>query len=308
MNAAARLTAFGAGLIVAFSATYAAAAAFAPDRDTTPSPMPHDMGHHTTATQELPAGLSLGRDGYVLSPVTAPDTVGRPGQLSFSIVASSGLPLRDFRATHHKALHLVVLRSDGSHFAHVHPTLDPATGVWSAPWQWNAAGTYRVFADFQAADLDNAPAVTLSRTVDVAGDFTPAPDAAVRRVDEVDGFTVALQGDPSAGESSMVTATVTRGGLPVTALEPYLGAFGHLVALREGDLAFLHMHPMGAEPTAGHQGGPQVPFMAEVPTAGRYLLYLDFQVGGQVHTAHFVLDAAAPQQSAAMSPHPQHRR
>ena len=31
--------------------------------------------------------------------------------------------------------------------------------------------------------------------------------------------------------------------------------------------------------------------MAEAPTAGRYLLYLDFQVDGQVHTATFATTA-----------------
>ena len=30
-------------------------------------------------------------------------------------------------------------------------------------------------------------------------------------------------------------------------MEPYLGAKGHLVALREGDLAYLHIHPEGGE-------------------------------------------------------------
>jgi hypothetical protein len=32
--------------------------------------------------------------------------------------------------------------------------------------------------------------------------------------------------------------------------------------------------------------------MAEVPTPGRYLLYLDFRVDGRVHSAPFVVDVA----------------
>ena len=48
----------------------------------------------------------------------------------------------------------------------------------------------------------------------------------------------------------------------MTDLQPYLGADGHLVALREGDLAFLHVHPEeGAEPG-------QIRFAAEFPSAG----------------------------------------
>ena len=95
-----------------------------------------------------------------------------------------------------------------------------------------------------------------------------------------------------AGSPTELTVTVTKDGKPVTTLQPYLGAFGHLVALRDGDLAYLHVHPEGDEPKPGQNGGPQVKFATDVPTAGRYLLYLDFQVDGQVHTAEFVVDAA----------------
>src|SRR5699024_11976515 len=82
-------------------------------------------------------------------------------------------------------------------------------------------------------------------------------------------------------------------GAPVSELEPYLGAFGHLVALRDGDLAYLHVHPHGEVPAAGETSGPDIVFEATAPTSGRDLLYLDFQVAGQVHTAPLVL-AASP--------------
>ena len=112
-----------------------------------------------------------------------------------------------------------------------------------------------------------------------------------RRLNKLDGVTatvggyeVTLDGELEPGESSAVTATVTRDGEPVTDLEPYLGSYGHLVALREGDLAYLHVHPEDAGP------GPEVPFVAEVPSAGRYRLFLDFQHAGVVRTAAFTLE------------------
>jgi hypothetical protein len=82
------------------------------------------------------------------------------------------------------------------------------------------------------------------------------------------------EGASRAGAESELGFTVTRDGRPV-AVQDYLGAKGHLVALRQGDLAFLHVHP----------DEDSLRFMATFPTAGTYRLFLQFQTGGRVHTA-----------------------
>jgi hypothetical protein len=81
---------------------------------------------------------------------------------------------------------------------------------------------------------------------------------------------------------------VLRDGVPVQDLEPYLGARGHLVALREGDLAFLHVHPdEEGEAQPGHIG-----FGVEYPSAGRYRLFLQFKHQGVVQTVAFTREVA----------------
>jgi hypothetical protein len=60
-------------------------------------------------------------------------------------------------------------------------------------------------------------------------------------------------------------------------VQDYLGAKGHLVALREGDLAYLHTHP----------SGDAIRFETEFPTPARYRLFLQFKHDGKVHTAAF---------------------
>lgn len=82
---------------------------------------------------------------------------------------------------------------------------------------------------------------------------------------------------------------MNRNGEPLTQLEPYLGAFGHLVSLRTADLAYLHTHP-AQEATAGERGGPQVRFGTTFPTAGTYRLFLDFRVDGAVRTAEMTVE------------------
>lgn len=300
MNAGARLAVYGLGLVVAFGGAFGIAGAVIPPSTVTNWTKGTDMnthtgGHSATATDQTVSssdtlkGLSLGLGGYLLSPIEAPARVGETGELAFQIQDAAGASVTEFTTAHTKELHLIVTRSDGSQFRHVHPVLAAATGTWTTPWEWAEAGSYRVFADFTPA-ADNAPSLTLSRTVQVAGEFTPVA-AQPTRVSDVGGYTVSLDGDLTAGSASELTVTVSQSGAPVTTLEPYLGAFGHLVALRDGDLAYLHVHAAGEEPAAGATSGPTIRFAAEAPTAGRYLLYLDFQIDGRVHTAEFVLDA-----------------
>ena len=85
----------------------------------------------------------------------------------------------------------------------------------------------------------------------------------------VDGLDVEIAGDLVPGSRSALTVTIRRDNAPVTTLQPYLGAFGHLVALREGDLAYLHVHPESTAPLRQAQGpeatsGPEVHFGAHV--------------------------------------------
>ncbi|MFF3066428.1 heavy-metal-associated domain-containing protein [Oerskovia sp. NPDC057915] len=301
MRTGARLTLYGLGLVVAFGGAYGVAGAVVPESTVAGWTEGSTMNGHgeehgaagagsAEATDGGLGGLALGVDGFALSSVEAPAVVGEPGELSFQVHDAAGAPVTKYTTTHEKDLHLIVVRSDGGQFRHVHPVLDEGSGTWSIPWEWAAAGSYRVFADFTPTGADES-ARTLTRTVQVAGDLVPVEQRPTRTA-QVDGYTVTVDGELVAGTSSGLTFTVTRDGEPVTVLEPYLGAFGHLVALRDGDLAYLHVHAEGGDPEAGQTAGPTIAFAAEAPTVGRYLLYLDFQVDGQVHTAELVLDAA----------------
>jgi len=205
------------------------------------------------------------------------------------VLGPDGAPVTRYTPTHERDLHLIVVRRDLAGFQHVHPTVG-GDGVWRIPLTVAQPGQYRIFADFQPA-VRTGP-LTLGVDVPAAGYYQPTPLPLPARTATVDGYTVDLTGDLAAGDTSTVTLRVSRDGQPVTDLEPYLGAYGHLVALREGDLAYLHVHPDGA-PGDGHTAaGPGITFHAEVPSAATYRLYLDFQHAGTVHTAEFTAIAA----------------
>src|SRR5699024_4561149 len=313
MNAAGRLIAYGAAVAVTFGGAFVAAGAVVPDRvverwATQAADTSHDEASHEAAGT-LPAvspqkGVSMSSQGYVLSEVSAPQSTEEAGELVYTITGPDGSPVTEYQEAHEKQMHLIVVRTDGTQYRHVHPELDPSTGSWSLPWQWEEAGTYKIYADF-APTGDGEDTLTLSRTVDVAGELTPVTDRPLSAKDEVDGFEVTLDGDLTAGTSSDLTLSVTQDGVPVTTLEPYLGAFGHLVALRAGDTEYLHGHAEGEAPAAGETSGPEASFMAEAPTAGRYYLYLDFQIDGEVHTARFVVEAEQGTENESADAHPE---
>ncbi|BCJ47705.1 hypothetical protein GCM10010168_20640 [Actinoplanes ianthinogenes] len=280
MNTAVKLGGFGIGL----AAVFTAALGLGRVAGHTPAPPAAHDGHTAAEPVDVvPAGLQISQDGYRLTPLSAALSTGAPREFRFRITGPDGVPVTHYTTSHDKDLHLIVVRRDLSGFQHVHPAL-AADGTWSIPLAVPAAGQYRVFADFQPTGHDG---LTLGADVPAPGDYRPIPLPASARTATVDGYTVTLTGDLTPGAASRLTLSVSRAGRPVTDLQPYLGAYGHLVALRDGDLAFLHVHPDGEPGDGRTAAGPDVVFHAEVPSTGAYRLYLDFRHGGTVHTAEF---------------------
>lgn len=287
MNTAARLTAYGAALAVVAAGAWATGSAAGPLSVEVADGAAHGDDHATTATgaaQDYPAGLASSLDGYTLAPLDTTLTAGTTDTFSFRITGSDGNAVTDFDVEHDKRMHLIAVRRDTSGFQHVHPRM-AADGTWTATLTVSGAGSYRVFADFTPA---GGEATTLGTDLTATGQFEPRwyPPS---RVASVDGYDVRLDGELRPGEASPVRLTVSRGGAPVTDLQPYLAAYGHLVALRQSDLAYLHVHPEGDPGDPATPAGPEIRFVAQVPSAGGYRLFLDFQHGGVVRTAEFTL-------------------
>ncbi|MFC4787363.1 hypothetical protein ACT8ZV_22995 [Nocardioides sp. MAHUQ-72] len=282
-----RVAGFLAGLVAVFALALGLGRLVGP-LDVADADDGHDMtgttaGHDMDTSGTTPVGaLQSAEDGYVL---TLADPTLAPGRqrLAFTISGPDGAPVTAYDVVHEKRLHLVVVRRDLTGFQHVHPRLDPGSGRWSTDVRLTP-GVWRVVADFTPA---GGEPLTLGQDLSVPGGFAPAPLGPERRVATVDGYEVRLAGDLTAGAEARLALTVARAGEPVTDLQPYLGAYGHLVALRAGDLGYLHVHPDG-EP-GEVPAGPEVVFHADVPSAGSYRLFLDFRHEGVVRTAAFTV-------------------
>lgn len=246
----------------------------------------------STDGSESVRGLSAKEDGLKVELDQEEVDAGQENSLSFRVLDGKD-PVTDFDVEHERKMHLIVVRKDLTGFQHLHPKMDEE-GTWSTSVEFAEGGDYRVFADFN----HDGESLTLGSDLVVDGDadYQELP-VQQTETETSSGYTVEVEGEAAAaGEESELSFHVALDGETVD-VEPYLGADGHLVALREGDLAFLHVHPVGG--SAGHEehgaehsesgseGENGIRFMTEFPSEGRYRLFLQFQHEGDVHTAEF---------------------
>lgn len=237
-------------------------------------------------------GVTDSADGYTITGVEAPTKVGKPGELSFTITGPTGSAHKEFVLELTKLMHTYVVREDLTAFQHVHPTLDETSGRWSVPITFPEPGPYRVVAEFEALTPDgNFDSRVLGSGFTVRGEtyqataYTPSFGAGA-----VDGYELFI--DPNARlHGPDLTLRISKGGVEVTNLQPYLQSWAHVTGFRRGNLAVVHMHPtQGPGKDPGALGGPQLNLAALFATAGKYRLFVQFQTDGVLHTAPVDVD------------------
>ncbi|MGY3062220.1 hypothetical protein ACVWZD_006518 [Streptomyces sp. TE3672] len=290
MNNALRITAFAAALAATFGTAYGVGRSADPLVAAEDRPAQQhgggEEGGAKPAADHAPGGLQISEGGYTLDLATPTVRAGARTEIRFVVKDDSGRKVTAYQREHGKELHFILASTDLTQYRHLHP-VRAADGTWSTPVDLPEAGGYRVFADFTPAAA-GAGNLTLGADLAVSGAYRPAALPAPGTTAEVDGYRVVLGGELRAGRSGELKLSVSRNGRPVTDLQPYLGAYGHLVALRSGDLAYLHVHPNEGGP------GPEVSFTATAPSAGTYRLFLDFKHEGKVRTAAFTVRVAEP--------------
>jgi hypothetical protein len=217
---------------------------------------------------------------------------GTPAEFRFKVLDPDGQAVTSYRPLHERDLHLIVVRRDLATFSHLHPTRE-ADGTWRVELTLPSPGSYRAFADLAPKD---GPDMTLTVDLTAPGEWVEQPLPAPSRTARAGGYQVELTGELAAGVHSEIAFSVSRNGSGVE-LEPYLGALGHLVALRASDLAYLHVHPLE------DASSEAVRFGVEVPSSGAYRLFLQFQHEHRVHTAAFTVQSSEARAHAEMPEH-----
>lgn len=196
-----------------------------------------------------------------------------------------------FETVHERKMHLIIVRDDLTQFAHEHPEPGP-DGVFRLRLTFPAAGSYHLFADVAPRGAGSQVILTRLR---VGGKSAPRSELPRKQLAAVTSgeITVALPSMPvpvAKTSSVLIRLTDTASGKPVTDLDPYLGAMGHLLMIHQDAVTFVHSHPDERSAAAGRNG--LLEFLARPPKAGWYRGWLQFQRHGKLHTAEFVIEAA----------------
>lgn len=216
------------------------------------------------------------------------------------------LTLNRLQITHERPMHLIVVSRDLSYFSHVHPE-EKGGGRYSVTTTIPKPGPYLLFNEFVTEkgvvqyDRHEITVSGESAQGDAGGEAKLEPT--LGHVQQVGDLSTLLTAEAVVVKRRVPTIfvlDVSKGGRPVTDLEPYLAAAGHVVIISRDTTQFTHTHGEAHDPAKPHthdgttgsahplppvRFGPQIEFTHTFNTQpGIYKIWVQFIHGGKVVT------------------------
>jgi YHYH protein/Cupredoxin-like domain len=203
----------------------------------------------------------------------------------------AGDPIRHFEYVHERPIHFLIASADLAEFDHIHPELT-AGDSYQVAHTFAHGGKYRIWADYS---LPGEPPQVDAFDVTVAGPARPPQKlvASPALTEAAGSLTVKLTpSKPLRAGDDIPIALNLSGSLDT--LEPYLGAWAHVIVIGEGYRSFAHAHPVETAAvvhTHAAAGPPPnaIHIVTNFPSAGMYKVWAQFQRSGQLVTVPFVL-------------------
>jgi hypothetical protein len=240
----------------------------------------------------------------VRSPVTlsiradAPPSAGDEVNATLVLTTFSGKPIapEDLQVVQTRRIHLLLVDPSLDDYQHVHPEPGRRPGEWRFSFRPRFGGTYRAFADFTPVatnrGLYSETEIAVSgRPNTVAAGTQPTSWSAAES-----GYDFELR--PSelpirARNPVTLRLLVSKSGGGPVPLAPIMGAFAHMVAFDTARSGFAHIHPQETDLTkAPDPVRPSFTFKVAIPSAGRYVIWAQVNLGGEEVYAPFWFDVA----------------
>lgn len=247
-----------------------------------------------------------------LKAAPGPPRAGEDTTLLLGFTDFKGGPVKGLTVTHERLVHVMIISEDFSSFAHIHPEdFGAITGEmlndarFTLHYLFPAAGRYLIAVD---TALGGSPVSKLMYLTVSGSPVAGVVSKDLSREKHFGDYTVSLTSRPEkirAGEETVLTYIIKKGGVPVTDLEPYLAAPMHFAVVSAGLGNFIHTH--GELPGTGgdhhdhadmqHMKPPPPNFgpviNAEVvfPEKGLYKIFGEARHNGKVLLLGFMIEA-----------------
>ena len=203
----------------------------------------------------------------------------------------TGKPVQHFQIIHEKPIHLFIVSEDLEYFSHEHPNLGP-DGIFRLDTRLPKPGNYKLLADFFP---EGGTPQLISKLITTAGYkrpiaqaiSRPAPDLTPKHGENLDVSLTVDPGQPLAGKKTMLFFKLK----PAEGVEPYLGAWGHMLAASNDLVDMIHTHPIYV--TDFTPGEKQIQFNVFFPREAIYRVWVQFQRQGKVSTAAFTIPVSS---------------
>jgi hypothetical protein len=208
----------------------------------------------------------------------------KPVELQFEIIdPRNGQRAREFSVVHDKLFHLLYVSHDLEVFRHEHPLLGD-DGIFRLKTVFPKAAAYRLLTDFYPA---GATPQMIPLTVTTTG-FDRSLEESVGRLQadlepqRGENLTVSLHTEPAGPVAALKTLLFFELDT-AEGLEPFLGAWAHMLSVSEDLVDLIHAHPAIAD------GGPLIQMNVIFPRPGMYRIWLQVQREGKLNTVSFTV-------------------
>ncbi len=256
-------------------------------------PMDPDIRSETAGVcsrcgMQLVFGLPVPAEYQVrLTTTPAAVRVGKPVELGFEVLQpDSGERQTEFETVHEKLFHLFWVSHDLEAFRHEHPTLGD-DGIFRIEAVFDKPGVYRLMGDFYPAG--GTPQM-IPMTLTTAGFEEPletlapslTPDREPKRGRNVKVLLRTDPPDPVAGLLTLLffELNTARG------LQKFLGAWAHMLAVKDDLITMMHGHPSIAD------GGKLIQMNVIFPEPGMYRVWVQVRRRGKVSTLPFTVEVS----------------
>jgi hypothetical protein len=209
---------------------------------------------------------------------------GEPVELQFEILdPRDNKRAREFSVVHDKLFHLLYVSNDLEVFRHEHPVLGD-DDIFRHQTVFPKPGAYRLLADFYPT---SATPQLIPVTVTTKG-FEQSLEESIGRLgpnrapQRGENLTISLRTEPAEPIAALKTLLFFELDT-AEGLEPFLGAWAHMLSVSEDLVDMIHAHPAIAD------GGPLIQMNVIFPRPGMYRVWIQVQRKGTVNTVSFTI-------------------